>query len=112
MLVCPFFYDGFVVVPGPCYYRPCTGPLVAPFKFKNHAHWVSLSARCLWEERRLSFQCARKSETSLVGLHFSSDGSGRAVQARRANFALAVDVNASSKEQQAQDQTRENEHNN
>jgi hypothetical protein len=33
-------------------------------------------------------------------------------QARRANFALALDVNASSKEHQAQDQTRENEHNN
>jgi SnoaL-like polyketide cyclase/Protein kinase domain len=43
MLVCRFFYDGFVVVPGPCYCRPCTGPLVAPFKFKNYAHFVDLS---------------------------------------------------------------------
>ena len=33
-------------------------------------------------------------------------------QGRRANFALVVDMNASSKEHQAQDQSSENKHNN
>lgn len=47
--------------------------------------------------------------TNLASTHFSGN---LVYQARRANFALVVDMNASSKEHQAQYQSPENKHNN